>query len=183
MLRKLAFGAFLLAAIVFSASCGGDSQRLEVDESMLSEEALAGKKIFERKECMRCHIIGKENKTVVDQIKEVVVPDLANPLIANDSIYIQVHFKLLNESEMPGVALTPDETAKVSKFLAEVHAAAYTTTTPEEADQQCNVCGALVNQAEAKEKGLSLSYLGYEYYFECEDCKYLFTKAPQAFTQ
>ena len=166
---------FLLTA------CTPGSDELQIDTSKLSSEALKGKKIFDDKNCKKCHTLGKSMMTVVKQGKEVIIPDLTNPFIATDSSYVEVHLKYVEETDMPQIRLYSDEIHQVSRFIAELHAATHGQKYSENADATCPVCRAPVNSELAKADGLWFTYFGETYYFECEACKELFSKQPEVF--
>jgi YHS domain-containing protein len=158
-----------------------ESDGLPVDTSKLSGPALKGKKIFENKNCQKCHTLGKSMMTVVKQGKEVIVPDLTNPFIATDSSYVRTHLQFVEETDMPVVKMSNEEIRLVSRFVAELHAATHGSEVVENADTTCPVCNADVSTEKAKELGLWFTYLDETYYFECEACKKLFSEQPEVF--
>lgn len=179
---RIMFRLFLFALILlFFVGCNAGSDDLPVDASKLSGPALKGKNIFDNKNCQRCHTLGKSMMTVVQQGKEVIVPDLTNPFIATDSSYVRTHLQFVEETDMPVVKLNNEEIRLVSRFVAELHAATHGIELAENADATCPVCGAKVSAEKAKNAGLWFSYLDETYYFECEECKSLFSDQPEVF--
>lgn len=174
-----AFPGLLAVLLVFA--CGEEYNQPELDTSKLSPAALKGKKLFDKHKCVACHSLGKRTMTVVRQGKEVVVPDLTNPFIANDSAFVAQHLRFVERSDMPPIKLKEEEIKQISRFVAELHAAMHATVSREEADAACAITGAPVLKSEAKAKGLWYTYLDSTYYFVSEECKELFIKAPAAF--
>lgn len=177
MLRFTLIGTLLF----LFTGCMPESDELPIDTSKLSSEGLRGKKIFEEKNCKKCHTLGKNMMTVVRQGKEVIIPDLTNPFIATDSSYVATHLKYVEETDMPQIRLYNDEIHLISRFVAELHAASHGQKYEENADTICPVCKARVNSALAKQDGLWFTYFGETYYFECKKCKELFSKQPEVF--
>lgn len=174
----------LFAAILFFAGgCEITSEDLPIDTSTLSETALKGKKIFDGKNCKKCHTLGKSMMTVVKQGKEVIIPDLTNPFIASDSSYVKTHLQYLEETDMPIIRLNNEEIDLVSRFVAELHKATHGQEFLDAADQVCPICKANIFSTAAKEAGLWFTYLDEMYYFECEACKKLFSEQPEVFRE
>ncbi len=155
------------------AGCIQSKQR---ESENFSELALQGKQIFEAKDCSKCHYIG-------DEKVESEAPDLTDPFIANDSLFIQTHLKYVQETKMPPLELSSKEIHLLSFYVAELHRAKYPTVNASEADARCAVCFAPVSIAQAKATKLTGTFLGDKYYFECEDCLQLFRKYPVAFRE
>lgn len=141
----------------------------------LSEKALQGKAIFEEKNCGRCHALEAGGAT------QTRAPDLTDPFLANDSLFVQAHLKFVEESTMPAIALSEKEIRLVSYFIAELHAATHRSASPALADTVCAVCYAPVAMEQAERDGLAFTYLQHRYYFECDRCKALFIEAPEAY--
>ena len=174
----------LFAAILFfSAGCEIASEDLPIDVSTLSETALKGKKIFDDKKCKKCHTLGKSMMTVVKQGKEVIIPDLTNPFIATDSSYVKTHLQYVEETDMPSIRLNNKEIDLVSHFVAELHKATHGQEFIKGAEKTCPVCEANVSSTTTKEAGLWFSYLDETYYFECDECKRLFSEQPEVFRE
>lgn len=179
--QKVLYSFIYVGLVVGYSGCVDTKSQLEIDDTKLSANALNGKKIFENENCAKCHSLGKEVITVVHQRKEVIVPNLSDPFIAKEKSFVQAHFKLIEESDMPHVELTQEEIDLVSQFVAELHAAANATVSADQADTKCPVCGAPVLMESANQNEFWISYLDSTYYFECEACKETFNKAPEAF--
>ncbi|MFQ5632114.1 MAG: c-type cytochrome [bacterium] len=181
---KLIYRTIIYAAIFFYiAGCEVPSEDLPIDASTLSETALKGKKIFDDKNCKKCHTLGKEVMTVIEQGKEVIVPDLTNPFIATDTSYVKTHLQFLEETDMPTIELSNDEIHLVSSFVAELHKATHGQEFLESAEATCPVCKANVSAEKTKEAGLWFTYLEETFHFECEACKKLFSEQPEVFRE
>lgn len=114
---------------------------------------------------------------------ESEAPVLADPFIANDSLFVQVHLKFVKSSDMPPVELSANEIRLLSRYVAEIHRAKYPSISEQKADVRCPVCYAFVSSQTALENKLYVTYLGDKYYFECPQCVDTFKKAPQAFIE
>lgn len=154
----------------------GACQQQPAESADLSQLALKGKRVFEQYQCGQCHYIGEEEV-------ESDAPDLTNPFLANDSLFIQTHLKFVEDSSMPSVELTAEENRLVSYFVAELHAYRQERVSPDKADAVCPVCYASVSTERADAAGLHKMFLGESYYFECEMCLEAFRKAPEAFIE
>lgn len=162
----LAFGLFVPACKKTQQSQGQKFQKL----------AMQGKEVFELKECNKCHYVG-------DSDVASPAPDLTDPILANDSLFVQTHLKFVEMTDMPPVELTPREVKLLSYYIAGLHAAKYATVTWDEADTFCPVCYAPVVIKQAKAEGLAAKFLGDMYYFECQDCLNTFKRSPEAFIE
>ncbi|KAA3619545.1 MAG: hypothetical protein DWQ05_02140 [Calditrichaeota bacterium] len=133
-----------------------------------------GLEIYTAKKCAFCH----EDQEMLASGK---VKDIARPVIATDTMFVQTHLKFVEASQMPTIKLTGEELHFVSLYITSLHRMKYQTATEEVADAVCPVCAALVQKSEALEEGLSFSFGGNTYYFECAECMYVFQQAPVAF--
>ncbi len=174
MRRKQSLIVILLTLI--GSILVGCVQSKQSESENFSELALRGKQIFEAKECGKCHYIG-------DEKVESEAPDLTDPFIANDSLFVQTHLKFVGLTKMPPIELTSREIDLLSFYVAELHRAKHPTVSEADADARCPVCYAPVSIAQAKANKLTGTFLGQKYYFECEDCLQLFRKYPVAFRE
>ena len=175
MMRKLVLPALLLVFVMVLSRCG-EKPSPSPEDQHLSAGALQGKTVFVAKKCGDCHILGDTTK-----VPKMPAPDLSSPFLANDSLFVRAHLKVLEETRMPPVELMPEEIRLVSLYIAELHAARHATVADADADARCPVCNAPVASTQAEERGLRLEYLGKVYYFECPKCKNLFIDAPEAY--
>ena len=175
MARRFILPALLLAFTVLLSRCG-ETPSPSPEDQHLSADALQGKAVFDAKECGKCHVLNDTSKAL-----QVQAPNLSTPFLANDSLFVQAHLKMQDESSMPPIELTQKEIRTVSLYIAELHAARHATVAEDSADARCPVCNAAVSSTQAEEKSLHLEYLGKVYYFECPKCKNLFIEAPEAY--
>jgi len=154
----------------------GCAQQRPARSDSFSDLALRGKKVFEARDCGRCHYVGDENV-------ESDAPDLTTPLIAVDSSLVQTHLRFVRETQMPPVDLTGEEIDLLSYYIADLHRSKHATVPPDEADASCPICYAPVSIAQARANKLWSSFLGEKYYFECRDCLEVFRKYPVAFRE
>lgn len=172
-------GAIVAAAMVFLLAAGcTKKEQSSPQPQMMSAAAEKGKAIFLQRGCDRCHRV-----PFAESEPEHNAPDLTNAFLANDSLFVRAHLKTLEESRMPNIRLTEPEIRLVSRFVAELHAAAHRAEVSGETDAQCPICYARVFREEARMKNLWFRYLGEDYYFECRECKELFARAPEAYRQ
>jgi|GEM_PF-1582158 len=171
--KKSLIVVLLTLSISFVVGC---VQSKQPDPEGLTELAAKGKRIFEAKECNKCHYIGDE------KIKSDA-PDLTDPLIAIDSSLVQTHLRFVRLTKMPPIELTRREIDLLSHYIAELHRSKHATVSEAEADARCPVCYAPVSIEQAKANKLSGTFLGEKYYFECQDCLDLFGKYPVAFRE
>lgn len=162
----------LLLSVLFGCNQTNKSQM----ELNLTELALQGKQIFEAKECNKCHYIGDE------KVKSEA-PDLADPFIANNELFVQTHLRFVEQTKMTPIELTREEMRLLSHFVAELHRARNPTVKVAEADAICPVCYAPVSIAQAKANKLYGRMPDKKYYFECQNCFDAFTKAPEAWVE
>ncbi len=144
----------------------------------LSDVALKGQQVFEQKRCYRCHSLGDPQRKL-----EMEAPDLTNPFLANDSLFVRAHLTFLEESRMPEIELNSDEIRWVSVYVAELHRAKHSALAPETEDTAGPVCNAPISKEKAMQEGLWFRYLEDTFYFECEECKAVFVQAPEAYRQ
>lgn len=170
----------LLIFLLPNTACQKPATEKKDVKAVLSENALQGKLIFEKNKCSRCHIKGEDHMQVIEG-REVLVPDLTNPFIAGDSLFVRAHLRFVEETDMPPIKLTDKEIQLVSTYVAELHASLQPAIPASEADAVCPVCGALVSSRQAKEKDNWFEYLGMTYFFECSACKDVFIRAPEAY--
>ena len=171
--KILVFGTILLTGWAAMKVCHTGSK---LSPESLSTTAQAGKEIFVAKECNQCHYVGDEE--VASE-----APDLLDPFLANDSLFVRTHLRFVELSKMPAVELTEQEIQAVSRYVAEMHRAKYPTVSREDADVICPVCYAPVSSKVAKQADLEFIYLKDRFYFECEHCLAAFRKAPEAFSE
>ena len=84
----------LFACVFIFTACTPTETNWDVDPTRLSAEGKLGMQIFKQKKCSTCHTMGRVNKASLDHAGELIVPDLSNPLIANDSLFVKAHFTL-----------------------------------------------------------------------------------------
>ncbi len=164
---------FLLPVIFFAFVCGCAADKVPHDEQFTAM-ASKGKAVFEERECGKCHYTGDEEVSSD-------APDLLNPFMAGDSLFVSAHLKFLDESTMPALAMSDEEIRAVSHYVAQLHAARQPRISPKKADARCPVCRAAVSTETAAAKKLVYKYLGKYHYFECEACLKTFKSAPEAF--
>ncbi|MCA9735900.1 hypothetical protein KC799_27425 [candidate division KSB1 bacterium] len=165
---KISFIASFCCLVILFACSKSDKKDAAADPIAQGEE------IYHAKKCAFCH----ENE---EMLTKGEVKDLARPVIANDTMFVQTHLKFVNASTMPPVELTSQEIRFVSHYINHLHAQKNQTATAETADAKCPICGALVEKAEAIENGLSFTFEDSTYYFECAECLYVFQQAPAAY--
>ncbi len=168
--------ATMILASILVLTLSACVQNKATPEGNLSEIALRGKAVFEKNDCSSCHHLGTE--VVYDE-----APDLDDPFLASDSLFIKTHLTFAEESKMPPVKLTRDEIRLVSRYVAEIHAATHGTVGTADADAKCPVCYVPVSSKQSESEQLAASFLGEKYYFECQDCLDTFRKAPEAFLE
>ncbi len=174
MINKTLFIVAGLSVLVgFVLSCG---QTKKVETNGFSKVAMQGKQIFEDNKCNTCHYIG-------DEAVEADAPDLTNPLLANDSMFVRAHLTFIEASQMPPIEMTDEENRLLGHFIAELHASKQTVISTDESDAICPVCYAPVSMQQAIAEKLTTKMLGETYYFECDKCKRTFRKAPEAFIE
>ncbi|MFQ5706544.1 MAG: c-type cytochrome [bacterium] len=165
---RLGFVLILTADFIGCNSGGNDNT------TRFSKTALQGKQVFESKKCGTCHSIGEARG-------DSTAPNLADPFIANDSMFVRAHLEFVEKTKMPPIELSDREMRLVSDYVAELHRANHPSVPEKEADTYCPVCYAPVASKQAVAENLFVSYLGDKYYFECQDCVKTFEKAPEAF--
>ncbi len=174
MRNKLLLTAVVLCLVAAVLSCG-PANTDEQEKSRHSQLVAQGKDVFVKHQCDRCHYIG-------DEEVESEAPDLTDPLLANDSLFIIAHLKFVEASQMPPLQLTEQENHQLSYFISHLHAAKQPPLEVE-ADNICSVCYAPVSMQKAKQRDLFVKFVGRSFYFECEACKTTFKKAPEAFIE
>ncbi|NIR47369.1 hypothetical protein GWO43_02695 [candidate division KSB1 bacterium] len=172
--KKLLIGA-LIVSLAGLVSCTKSTDS-EIDMASLSEAAMQGKEVFERHECIKCHAMGEARS-------DTSAPDLSDPFLANDSMFVEVHLKFAENTKMPPIELTDEEVRLLSHYVAQLHRAKHPSVSPEEADAFCPVCFAPVSTEQAEKDRLYVTFLDEKYYFECEECEKAFRKAPEAFRE
>lgn len=168
------FPVVLLAFLLFMPACHKADQTAR--QQKFAKLAMQGKEVFEAQECNKCHYVG-------DAEVASPAPDLTDPLLANDSLFVQAHLKFVEMTDMPPVQLTQEEVKLLSFYIAGLHAAKYPTVRWDKADAFCPVCYAPVLIKQAEEAGLAVKFLGENYYFECQDCVNTFRRSPEAFIE
>jgi len=160
----------------------GCSKKESVPESSieLSQKAQLGKKVYDENGCADCHETKKFtiNGNVNAGIK---IPNLENPFLANDSSFIVAHFKTIEESKMPPIKLSEAQISDVSRYIAELHVHKNAKVKKAEADGTCPVCKSPLLIKDAEADGHFIIYMGKKAYFECGDCKEVYSRAPAAF--
>ncbi len=109
------------------------------------------------------------------------VKDLTRPVIATDTMFVQTHLKFVEASQMPPIKLSEDEIHYLSYYVTSLHQLKYQHVAEENADTKCPVCQALIQKAVADSQNLSFVFADNKYYFECDECKYVFQQAPIAY--
>ncbi len=179
-MKKILTLTLLPGMLLLAGACQKPTPEKAGAVAELSADAVKGKLIYEQNKCSRCHVAG-ENRMKVIEGKEVLVPDLTNPFIAGDSLFVSAHLKFVNETDMPAIELSNDEIHLVSTYVAEMHASLQPPIPASEVDSICPVCSAPVSSRLAREKEHWFEYLGTMYYFECGACEEVFKRAPEAF--
>ncbi|RMF65859.1 MAG: YHS domain-containing protein [Calditrichaeota bacterium] len=177
-MKTARFRWMVLAGLSFGllAGCVRQKERASSVSARFSALALQGKRVFEEKHCAECHTTGTARA-------DSVAPDLSNPFLANDSMFVQTHLKFVERTKMPPLKLSDKEIRLLSYYVAELHRAQNETVSEAEADARCPVCYAPVKKEKALADDLFVSYLGTHYYFECEQCLETFRQAPEAFIE
>lgn len=173
--NKYISSILLCLMLILAMACG---QSQDSRSEPFSQMAIKGKQVFEENECGKCHYVGEREAAA-----EMAAPDLTHAFLANDSMFVQVHLKFVERSEMPPIALTEEEIHQVSRYIGELHAAKYPTVPLDQADAMCPVCYAPVSTEQAKQSKLEAKFLGNKYYFECEECLQTFRAAPEAYVE
>jgi YHS domain-containing protein len=168
----LSVTVILLSGLMLYTSCDttGDKKQYQ-----FSEQALAGKTVFQNKGCANCH--------KMDDPANTLAPLLNHPLIAGDTVFVQAHLELTELSMMPPVDLTQKEIQAVSNYIAELHRASQPLADLKNADTKCPVCSAPVSKVEAGAKKLTLTFGDETYYFECGECLTTFESVPETFVE
>jgi YHS domain-containing protein len=155
-------------------------ERVENPASL--ELAAQGKMLYEQYECAKCHFESGQSATV-DILADSIAPDLADPFLANDSNFVQVHLRFVERTAMPPLRLSAHEISALSHYVAQLHREKHPSIPEEQADNYCPVCYAPVSSEEATANNLYSTFRGDTYYFECKDCQATFKKAPEAFLE
>lgn len=173
-----------LSLIVFAAACGlillaGACRKKSSPESAVPpQEVTLGEKIFVEKECGKCHTAGEQ---AADE--EMKAPDLASVFLAVDTVFVKSHLKFIELSQMPPIDLKPDEIDALTRYVVSLHAKANTAADLKNPDGKCSVCGAPLNQGQAKAAQLEVIHGDKVYYFECPECKRMFEMNPAWYAQ
>jgi len=160
----------LFAMLAFTSGCDAPDQ----DKFQFTEAALKGKTIFESQACAKCHYVG-------DEEANGTAPDLANPLLANDSLFIRTHLTFVEESKMPPIDISQSDIRFLGNYIAELHTSKYAGKV-DNADSKCAVCNLPVNRDIAVNAKFYRFFGDRHYYFECEQCLQTFEKSPEIFT-
>lgn len=170
--QNLILAVMLISVAVLSMACSETPQRQAVDRQ---QQIALGEKIFQEKECGKCHPIdGSEVEPAKVQGLEVEPPDLTSVFLAVDSLFIKKHLQFTELTAMPPIEMTRHETNAVAQYVANLHARANTDPELKDADGNCPVCGARLKRSNA----LVATYEDKEFYFECPDCKVVFERDP-----
>ncbi len=162
-------GFFVIAAM----GCG---QSRKAEQQQQAELALRGKQMFEQHGCNKCHYVGDEQVSAEG-------PDLTRPLLANDSSFVRAHLTFVEQSKMPPITLSDEEIRLVGRYIAGLHAAKQPPVPPGDADAECAVCYAPVSKKTAAANKLVGKVRGQSYYFECDECRDAFMRAPEAYIE
>ena len=146
----------------------------QTEGNHFSELALQGKQVFEKHNCGGCH-------NITGSLSDSLAPDLTDPIIANDSLFVQTHLKFVQESKMPPQNLTPKEIRLVSYYIAGLYSSTLPPIPKKEVDAYDAVCFAPVSKEKAKSANLYVRYLGTEYYFASQRTMDTFKEAPEAY--
>ncbi len=170
--QNLVLIVMLISFAVLAMACSETPQ--PQSENRQKQSAL-GEKIFQEKECGKCHsITGTETDIAQVEGLEVPPPDLSSVFLAIDTLFIKKHLHFTELTAMPPIEMTRQEISAVSQYIASLHAKANTDPNLTDADGNCQVCGAPLKTSEAS----VATYNNEEFYFECPDCQVVFERDP-----
>jgi mono/diheme cytochrome c family protein len=169
--------AVLMAGIAFLATtCTETPQR---GSSERQRQIALGEKIFQEKECGKCHATtGKPTEFTLVANPETKPPDLSSVFLAMDTLFIKKHLQFTETTKMPPIPLTPHEITALTQYIATLHAQANKDPNLENPDGICPICGAPLAKSEAEANHLMVTYKNAKFHFECPDCKKVFERDP-----
>lgn len=176
-MRKVCVVAQLLMAAVGALLLACADRSGEVPSDLRAQIAL-GEEVFQEKNCARCH-----SATGEDVQSASGAPDLASVFVAMDTVFVKSHLGSQEVSQMPPIELTPREISALTQYIGVLHAKVKMDPTLTDPDAVCPICGAPVSTSKAGALHLVESYEGKDYYFECPDCKFVFTTDPGVYSQ